>query len=132
MSVAGAATDDTSHVLLRGSRDSQHKPQSESPVISQPSQGFFPQPNVISSEIQIKMSDKVSQSKPSQASKDESDPTHVTPKGHGAKPKAPLVPFHQEGPRSPSKRGISSPFTYATAVANRNKVPFTGSVECDQ
>ena len=78
------------------------------------------------------MSDKVSQSKPSQASKAESEPTPVTPKGHGAKPKAPLVPFHQEGPRSPSKRGISSPFTYATAVANRSKVPFTGSVECDQ
>ena len=41
-SVAGAATDDTSHVLLRGSRDSQHKPQSESFVISQPSLGFSP------------------------------------------------------------------------------------------
>ena len=42
-SVAGAATDDTSHVLLRGSRDcSQHQPQSESFVISQPSLGFPP------------------------------------------------------------------------------------------
>ena len=41
-SVAGAATDDTSHVLLCGSRDSQHKPQSESFVISQPSLGFSP------------------------------------------------------------------------------------------
>ena len=40
-SVAGAATDDTSHVLLRGNRDSQHKPQSESFVISQPL-GFSP------------------------------------------------------------------------------------------
>ena len=40
-SVAGAATDDTSHVLLCGSRDSQHKPQSESFVISQPL-GFSP------------------------------------------------------------------------------------------
>ena len=41
LTVAGAATDDTSHVLLRGSRDSQHKPQSESFVISQPL-GFSP------------------------------------------------------------------------------------------
>ena len=41
-SVAGAATDDTSHVLLRGNRDSQHKPQSESFVIPQPSLGFSP------------------------------------------------------------------------------------------
>ena len=42
-SVAGAATDDTSHALLRGSRDcSQHKPQSGSFVISQPALGFSP------------------------------------------------------------------------------------------
>merc|ERR1712052_60404 len=78
------------------------------------------------------MSDKVSQIKSSQASKAESEPTPVTPNGHGGQQKAPLVPLHQEGPRSPSKRGISSPFSYATAVANRSKVPFTGSVECDQ
>ena len=80
------------------------------------------------------MSDKVSQVMSTLASEAESESTPVTPKGHGGQPKAPLVSFHTEGPRSPStsKKGISSPFSYASAVANRSKAPVTGSVECEQ
>ena len=78
------------------------------------------------------MTDKGPLVKSSQASKAQSEPTPMTPNGQGGQQKAPLVPLHQEGSRSPSKGGTSTPFSYATAVANRTKVPFTGSVECDQ
>ena len=78
------------------------------------------------------MTDKGPLVKSSQASKAQSDPTPMTPDGQGGQQKAPLVPLHQEGSRSPSKGGTSTPFSYATAVANRTKAPFTGSVECDQ
>ena len=77
------------------------------------------------------MTDKGPLVKSSQASKAQSEPTPMTPNGQGGQQKAPLVPLH-EVPRSPSKGGTSSPFSYATAVANRTKAPFTGSVECDQ
>ena len=58
----------------------------------------------------------------------------VTNKGHGSQPSGPLVPTNNEGPRSPSssKAGPSSPFSYASAVANRSKAPFSGSPECEQ
>ena len=58
----------------------------------------------------------------------------VTNKGHGSQPKGPLVSINNEGPRSPptSKVGLSSPFSYASAVANRSKAPYSGSVECEQ
>ena len=89
---------------------------------------------MISQKSNPNMSDKVSQDLSPLASKAESESTPVTPKGHGSQPKAPLVSFHSEGPRSPppSKRGPSSPFSYASAVANRSKAPITGSVECEQ
>ena len=53
----------------------------------------------------------------------------VTNKGHGSQPKGPLVSINNEGPRSPpsSKVGLSSPFSYASAVANRSKAPYSGS-----
>ena len=58
----------------------------------------------------------------------------VTNKGHGSQPQGPLVSINNEGPRSPSssKAGPSSPFSYASAVANRSKAPYSGSVECEQ
>ena len=58
----------------------------------------------------------------------------VTIKGHGGQPQGPLVATNNEGPRSPSsnKVGLSSPFSYASAVANRSKAPFSGSIECEQ
>ena len=58
----------------------------------------------------------------------------VTSKGHGSQPQGPLVATNNEGPRSPSsnKVGLSSPFSYASAVANRSKAPFSGSIECEQ
>ena len=58
----------------------------------------------------------------------------VTNKGHGSQPQGPLVATNNEGPRSPSssKVGLSSPFSYASAVANRSKAPYSGSIECEQ
>ena len=96
--------------------------------------GDPPHSTVISQKSNPNMSDKVSQDMSPLASEAECESTPVTPKGHGGQPKAPLVSFHTEGPRSPptSKKGISSPFSYASAVANRSKAPVTGSVECEQ
>ena len=58
----------------------------------------------------------------------------VTSKGHGSQPQGPLVATNNEGPWSPfskpNKVGLSSPFSYASAVANRSKAPFPGSIEC--
>ena len=58
----------------------------------------------------------------------------VTNKGHGSQTKGPLVSINNKGPRSPpsSKAGLSSPFSYASAVANRSKAPYSGSIECEQ
>ena len=76
----------------------------------------------------------------------------VTSKGHGSQRKGPLVGTNNEGPWSPfsndstgslrkslsskpnepNKVGLSSPFSYASAVANRSKAPFSGSIECEQ
>ena len=58
----------------------------------------------------------------------------VTSKDHGSQHQGPLVSINNEGPRSPpsSKVGLSSPFSYASAVANRSKAPYSGSIECEQ
>ena len=76
----------------------------------------------------------------------------VTSKGHGSQHKGPLVATNNEGPWSPfsnnstgslrkslsskpnepNKVGLSSPFSYASAVANWSKTPFSGSIECEQ
>ena len=56
----------------------------------------------------------------------------VTNKRHGSQ-SGPLTPNTNKGPLSPptKKAGPSSPFTYASAVANRSKAPISDSPECE-
>ena len=57
----------------------------------------------------------------------------VTNKGH-VNQSGPLASNTNKGPLSPptKKAGPSSPFSYASAVANRSKAPVSDSPECEQ